>query len=38
MVDIFTRMGYRVVEGPEVEDEWHNFDALNIPPDHPART
>jgi phenylalanyl-tRNA synthetase alpha chain len=36
--DIFTRMGYRVVEGPEVEDEWHNFDALNIPPDHPART
>ena len=38
IVDIFTRMGYRVVEGPEVEDDWHNFDALNIPPDHPART
>ena len=38
IVDIFTRMGYRVVEGPEVEDEWHNFDALNIPRDHPART
>jgi phenylalanyl-tRNA synthetase alpha chain len=38
IVDIFMRMGYRVVEGPEVEDEWHNFDALNIPPDHPART
>lgn len=38
IVDIFTRLGYRVVEGPEVEDEWHNFDALNIPPDHPART
>jgi phenylalanyl-tRNA synthetase alpha chain len=38
IVDIFTRMGYRVVEGPEVEDSWHNFDALNIPPDHPART
>ena len=36
--DIFARMGYRVIEGPEVEDEWHNFDALNIPPDHPART
>jgi phenylalanyl-tRNA synthetase alpha chain len=36
--DIFTRMGYRVVEGPEVEDDWHNFDALNIPPDHAART
>ena len=38
IVDIFTRMGYAVVEGPEVEDQWHNFDALNIPPDHPART
>ncbi|HET9671740.1 MAG TPA: phenylalanine--tRNA ligase subunit alpha [Actinomycetota bacterium] len=38
IVDIFTRMGYRVVEGGEVEDEWHSFDALNIPPDHPART
>jgi phenylalanyl-tRNA synthetase alpha chain len=38
IVEIFTRMGYRVVEGPEVEDEWHSFDALNIPPDHPART
>ncbi len=38
IVDIFMRMGYRVVEGPEIEDEWHNFDALNIPPDHPART
>jgi phenylalanyl-tRNA synthetase alpha chain len=38
ITDIFTRMGYRVVEGPEVEDEWHNFDALNIPADHPART
>jgi phenylalanyl-tRNA synthetase alpha chain len=38
IADIFTRMGYLVVEGPEIEDEWHNFDALNIPPDHPART
>jgi phenylalanyl-tRNA synthetase alpha chain len=38
IVEIYTRMGYRVVEGPEVEDEWHSFDALNIPPDHPART
>ena len=37
IVDIFTRMGYRVVEGPEVETEWYNFEALNIPPDHPAR-
>jgi phenylalanyl-tRNA synthetase alpha chain len=38
IVEIFTRMGYRVVEGPEVETAWYNFDALNIPPDHPART
>jgi phenylalanyl-tRNA synthetase alpha chain len=38
IVGIFTRMGYRVQEGPEIEDEWHNFEALNIPPDHPART
>ena len=36
-VDIFQRMGYRVVEGMEVETEWYNFDALNIPPSHPAR-
>jgi phenylalanyl-tRNA synthetase alpha chain len=38
VVDIFTRMGYRVVEGPEVETDWYNFQALNIPPDHPARS
>ena len=38
IVDFFLRLGYRVVEGPEVEDDWHNFQALNIPPDHPART
>ena len=37
IVDIFTSMGYRVVEGPEVETEYYNFDALNIPPEHPAR-
>ncbi len=30
-------MGFAVVDGPEVETEWHNFDALNIPADHPAR-
>jgi phenylalanyl-tRNA synthetase alpha chain len=35
--DIFTRMGFAVVEGPEVEDEWHCFDALNMPAAHPAR-
>jgi phenylalanyl-tRNA synthetase alpha chain len=34
---IFTDLGFEVVEGPEVEDEWHNFIALNIPPEHPAR-
>ncbi|KUF14054.1 MULTISPECIES: phenylalanine--tRNA ligase subunit alpha [Streptomyces] len=35
--DIFVAMGYAVAEGPEVEAEWFNFDALNIGPDHPAR-
>jgi phenylalanyl-tRNA synthetase alpha chain len=35
--DIFVAMGYEVAEGPEVEAEWFNFDALNIAPDHPAR-
>jgi phenylalanyl-tRNA synthetase alpha chain len=34
---ILMRMGYSVADGPEVEDDWHNFEALNIPPDHPAR-
>lgn len=34
---IFSSLGFSVVEGPEIEDEWHNFDALNIPPLHPAR-
>jgi len=36
--DIFVAMGYEVAEGPEIETEWFNFDALNMPPDHPART
>jgi len=35
--DIFLSMGFDVAEGPDVEDEFHNFDALNTPPDHPAR-
>jgi len=35
--EIFQTMGFSIVEGPEMETEWHNFDALNIPPDHPAR-
>jgi phenylalanyl-tRNA synthetase alpha chain len=37
IVDIFVAMGFQVVEGPEIEDDFHNFEALNIPPDHPAR-
>src|SRR5580765_1042855 len=37
MEEIFTRMGFTIVEGPEVEDEWHCFDALNMPAEHPAR-
>jgi phenylalanyl-tRNA synthetase alpha chain len=37
MEAIFTRMGFAVVEGPEIEDEWHCFDALNMPAEHPAR-
>ena len=35
--DVFTSLGFTVLDGPEVETEYHNFDALNIPPDHPAR-
>lgn len=35
--DIFMRMGFAVAEGPEIEDDWHNFSALNFPVDHPAR-
>ena len=35
--EIFQSMGFSVVEGPEIETEWYNFDALNIPKDHPAR-
>jgi phenylalanyl-tRNA synthetase alpha chain len=37
MEEIFTRMGFAIVEGPELEDEWHCFDALNMPAEHPAR-
>ena len=35
--DLMGRLGFSAVDGPEVEDEWHNFEALNIPPEHPAR-
>lgn len=37
LIDVFWQMGYQSVEGPEVETEWYNFEALNIGPDHPAR-
>ena len=37
IADIFGRMGFSIVYGPELEDEWHNFTALNVPADHPAR-
>ncbi len=37
LVDIFRLMGFSVADGPEIEDEYHNFDALNTPADHPAR-
>jgi phenylalanyl-tRNA synthetase alpha chain len=37
IIRIFSRLGYTVAEGPEIEDDWHNFTALNFPPNHPAR-
>ena len=37
MVSIFKRLGFVVAEGPEIEDDWHNFGAMNLPEDHPAR-
>jgi phenylalanyl-tRNA synthetase alpha chain len=37
-IGIFRRMGFALADGPDIEDEWHCFDALNTPPDHPART
>ncbi len=37
IIDVFARIGYTVSQGPEVEDDFHNFSALNFPPDHPAR-
>src|SRR5216684_7544308 len=37
LADVFIGMGYEIAEGPEVEAEWYNFDALHFPPDHPAR-
>jgi phenylalanyl-tRNA synthetase alpha chain len=37
IIDIFKKIGYDIAEGPEIEDDWHNFTALNFPPEHPAR-
>lgn len=37
IIDIFSRTGFTVAEGPEIEDDWHNFTSLNFPPNHPAR-
>jgi phenylalanyl-tRNA synthetase alpha chain len=37
ILSIFTRLGFTVADGPEIEDDWHNFTALNFPPEHPAR-
>ncbi|MCQ2336255.1 MAG: phenylalanine--tRNA ligase subunit alpha [Paludibacteraceae bacterium] len=37
IIDIFSRLGFTVAEGPEIEDDWHVFGALNFPPEHPAR-
>ena len=34
---IFARQGYEILDGPETEDDWHNFEALNMPAEHPAR-
>lgn len=38
MLDVLVGLGYHVADGPEVESDWYNFDALNTPPDHPARS
>ncbi|MGV3509366.1 MAG: phenylalanine--tRNA ligase subunit alpha [Sphingobacteriaceae bacterium] len=37
IIEIFKKLGFTVAEGPEIEDDWHNFSALNFPPEHPAR-
>ncbi len=37
IIGIFHRLGYTIADGPEIEDDWHVFEALNFPPDHPAR-
>jgi phenylalanyl-tRNA synthetase alpha chain len=37
IIEIFERLGFNVADGPEIEDDWHNFSALNFPNNHPAR-
>ena len=37
VIDVFSNIGFNVSEGPEIEDDWHNFEALNFPAHHPAR-
>jgi phenylalanyl-tRNA synthetase alpha chain len=37
IIEIFKKLGFTIAEGPEIEDDWHNFSALNFPPEHPAR-
>jgi phenylalanyl-tRNA synthetase alpha chain len=37
IIEVFERLGFSVSDGPEIEDDWHNFTALNFPPNHPAR-
>ena len=37
IIDIFSNIGFTISEGPEIEDDWHNFSALNLPEHHPAR-
>ena len=37
IIEIFSRIGFTVAEGPEIEDDWHVFESLNFPPEHPAR-
>lgn len=37
MIEIFEQMGFAIANGPEIEDDWHNFSALNFPENHPAR-
>ncbi len=37
IIDIFKYLGFTISEGPEIEDDWHNFESLNFPPEHPAR-